>query len=464
MKLTVTIVIIALLGAGFLSAEGTGASPRHAERDSIRLRLLLPKMLRSTDTKLVHEALLIIRADAWHGPRPKSEMLSEVTTALRRLLGDRKRREASTRRLAGEVFLHAPWEEAVPVLLEALSDPFEETDIDDLGGTKWTVLLFDDEPLKVVLDELLAEAGVTVLYHAALFDADVADGRVAAVRVAHNGGPIRVPGSVFIDGTGDSLLAYAAGCLWEQGDPRGQVMPMTLNFIVGGVDAAKLPKIAALRERAMRGDRDRPRLINTNVSCFHALPNGRVHFNAVRIPGSGVAPDALSHAEMEGRRRVRNFVDWLRAHVVGFEQCWLVKTGNHIGVRETRRVIGDCVLSFEDLQAARKFDDGVARCAYEVDIHGQEPNEGTEIEVPQGDWYEIPYRCLTPQGLTNLLVAARGVSADAMVHASLRITPVVMNIGEAAGIAAAMSLPDGNVRGVDVEDLRRRLRECGGMV
>ena len=331
-------------------------------------------------------------------------------------------------------------------------------------GTKWTVLLFDDEPLKAVLDELLAEAGVTVLYHAALFDADVADGRVAAVRVAHNGGPIRVPGSVFIDGTGDSLLAYAAGCLWEQGDPRGQVMPMTLNFIVGGVDAAKLPKIAALRERAMRGDRDRPRLINTNVSCFHALPNGRVHFNAVRIPGSGVAPDALSHAEMEGRRRVRNFVDWLRAHIAGFEQCWLVKTGNHIGVRETRRVIGDYVLSFEDLQAARKFDDGVARCAYEVDIHGQEPNEGTEIEVPQGDWYEIPYRCLTPQSLTNLLVAARGVSADAMVHASLRIMPVVMNIGEAAGIAAAMSLPGGNVRGVDVEDLRRRLRECGGMV
>ena len=329
-------------------------------------------------------------------------------------------------------------------------------------GTKWTALLFDDESLKVVLDELLAEAGVVVLCHAALFDADVRGGRIAAVRAAHNAGPLRIPGSVFIDGTGDGLLAHVAGCQCQQGDHRGEVMPMTLNFVVAGVDTSKLPDIATLRKRAMTGDRDTPALINTNVSCFHALPNGRVHFNAVRVPGSGVDPDALSHAETEGRRRVRNFVDWLRAHIDGFGQCWLAKTGSHVGVRETRRVIGDYVLSFEDLKAARKFDDGVARCSYEVDIHGQKPNEGIEIEVPQGDWYEIPYRCLTPRGLTNLLVAARSVSADAMVHASLRIMPVVMNIGEAAGIAAAMSLPSGEVRNIDVQDLRRRIRESGG--
>ena len=331
-------------------------------------------------------------------------------------------------------------------------------------GTRWTCLLFDDESLKIVMDELLAEAGVKVLYHAALFDAEVRDGRVTAVRVAHNAGPIRVPGKVFIDSTGDGLLAHMAGGLSQMGNPSGEVMPMTLNFIVAGVDTSKLPEIATLRKRAMDADRDTPRLINTNVSCFHALPHGRVHFNAVRIPGNAVDPDALSQAETEGRRRVGNFVDWLRANIRGFEQCWLAKTGQHIGVRETRRVIGDYVLNFEDLKAARKFDDGVASCSYEVDIHGQKPNEGTEIEVPQGDWYEIPYRCLTPKGLANLLVASRSVSADAMVHASLRIMPVVMNLGEAAGIAAAMSLPSGEVRNIDVQDLRRRIRDFGGML
>jgi hypothetical protein len=329
-------------------------------------------------------------------------------------------------------------------------------------GTRWTALLFEDEALKCILDDLMAEAGVQVLYHAALFDAEVQDGRLTAVQMAHNAGPLRVSGQVFIDGTGDGLLAHVAGCSWQAGDERGEVMPMTLNFIVAGVDTAKLPSIPELRARAMAGEADTPPLRNTNISCFHALPHGRVHFNAVRVPGDGIDPTALSSAEREGRRRAHNFVDWLRAHIDGFAQCRLEKTGSHIGVRETRRVIGDYLLNFDDLQAARKFADGVALCCYEVDIHGQQPNEGIEIAVPRGDWYEIPYRCLTPRGLANLLMASRSVSADAMVHASLRIMPVVMNIGEAAGIAAAMALPSGAVRRIDVQDLRRRIVACGG--
>ena len=331
-------------------------------------------------------------------------------------------------------------------------------------GTKWTAFLFDDESLKVVLDELLAEAGVCVRYHAALFDAHVRDGRIEAVRLAHNGGPLRVGGRVFIDGTGDALLAHMSGCPCQMGNECGEVMPMTLNFVVAGVDTARLLPIAELRRRAMAGPGDQPPLVNTNISCFHALPNGRVHFNVVRVPGNGVDPDSLSRAETEGRRRVQNFVEWLRANIDGFRQCWLAKTGSHIGVRETRRVIGEYVLTLDALQAARKFDDGVALCSYEVDIHRQKPNEGTEIEVPQGDWYDIPYRCLTPKGIANLLMASRSISCDAMTHASLRIMPVVMNVGEAAGIAAAMALPAGDVRRVNIQSLRRRICEAGGVL
>jgi hypothetical protein len=329
-------------------------------------------------------------------------------------------------------------------------------------GTQWTVLLFDDEPLKVVLDDLMTEAGVQVLYHAALFDAEIRDGRVAAVRLAHNAGPLRVSGRVFIDSTGDALLAHRAGCPTVMGNAQGEVMPMTLNFIVAGVDTSRLLPMAELRKRALEGNRDQPPLLNTNLSCFHALPNGRVHFNAIRVPGNGVDPASLSRAEAEGRRRVDNFVAWLRAHIDGFQQCWLAKTGGHIGIRETRRTIGDYVLAFEDLTAARKFDDGVALCSYEVDIHGQKPGEGVEIPMRQGDWYSIPYRCLTPQGASNLLMASRSVSCDAMVHSSLRIMPVVINIGEAAGIAASMALPSGAVRSINVQALRKRICESGG--
>jgi hypothetical protein len=323
---------------------------------------------------------------------------------------------------------------------------------------------FDDEALKLVLDEIAAEAGVKVLFHAALFDAEVQGAAVKAVRLAHNSGPLRAGGKVFVDGTGDALLAERAGCELLFGNEEGIVMPMTLNFIVGGVDTAFIPDHKEFKQRAAKGDKDTPALLNTNLSCRHIYPNGRVHFNAIRITGSTLDPWSLSGAEAEGRRRVDNFVRWLRACVPGFAGCYLVKTGNHIGIRESRRVLGDYMLVEDDFRKARKFDDGVASCCYCIDVHGQKQNETNLQGMGPGEYYHIPYRCLTPRGKTNLLMASRSISADILTHSSLRIMPVVMNIGEAAGTAAAMSLPAGDVRAIDVQDLRRRIRQSGGVL
>ncbi|MHC4716670.1 MAG: FAD-dependent oxidoreductase [Planctomycetota bacterium] len=336
--------------------------------------------------------------------------------------------------------------------------------IDRGAGSMPGVVHFDDEALRVVLDELAAEAGADVLFHAALFDARVQDGRVRSVRLAHNGGPLRVAGNVFVDATGDALLAASAGCEIMIGDEDGNVMPMTLTFIVGGVDTDNIPTGRDMKERAAAGPDDDPPLINTNMSCMTALPGGRVNFNAVRISGDPLQPAQLSAAEAEGRRRVANYVAWLRANVPGFSDCYLIKTAGHIGVRESRRVVGDYMLAFEDFEACRKFNDGVACCSYEVDKHLQQHGKTLHIKLPPGEHYQIPYRCLIAQGVENLLVASRSISADVRVHASLRIMPSVMNIGEAAGYAAAMSLPTGDVRSVDVQTLRARIRDNGGAI
>ena len=323
---------------------------------------------------------------------------------------------------------------------------------------------FDDEALKVVLDELVAEAGVDVVFHAALFDAEVRDHIVQSVRLAHNHGPVTVEGKVFIDATGDALLAAAAGAKIMFGDEAGRVMPMTLNFLVGGVDHSRMPSSQDLRERASRGDKDTPALINTNLSCTSWVRDGTLHFNAIRVVGNTLDPMDVSRAESEGRRRVANYIAWLRANVSGFEKCYLIKTGAHIGIRESRRVVGDYVLSGDDFTRCAKFDDAIACCAYPVDIHQQAQGQGRIEHVPMGEYYQIPYRCLTPKGLTNLLVAARSISADIVAHSSLRIMPPVMNIGEAAGYASAMSLPGGDVRKIDVKALRDRIRAGGGVL
>jgi len=322
---------------------------------------------------------------------------------------------------------------------------------------------FDSEAAKLVLDELAAEAGVAVIFHAALYDAETERNRVSAVRLAHNAGPLRATGRVFIDGTGDALLAARAGAEFAFGDSAGRVMPMTTNFIVGGVDVDRIPGRDELRKlMASGGD---PPLVNRHVSCLSVDREKRwVHFNAVRIPGDTIDPADLSGAEAEGRRRVANLVEWLRARVPAFAGCYLVKTGSHIGVRESRRVVGDYVLSYDDWKSCRRFDDAIACCSYGIDRHGDAPNETRIEHLPPGGFYQIPYRCLTPRGLDNVLVASRSISADVSAHSSLRIMPTVMCIGQAAGIAAAMSLPAGSVRDVDVAALQQKIRDAGGVV
>jgi hypothetical protein len=239
---------------------------------------------------------------------------------------------------------------------------------------------------------------------------------------------------------------------------------MTLNFAVAGADLGRLPSIGDLKTLCAAGAADDPPLLNTHLSCFSLMPNGQVHFNAIRIPGDTLDPLAVSRAEMEARRRVQNFVAWLRAKVPAFAACYLVKTGSHIGIRESRRVVGDYVLTAGDFKRCARFDDAIACTSYGIDKHLQQPNQTLHDRLPPGECYQVPYRCLTPKGTTNLLVASRSISADVLVHSSLRIMPPVMNIGEAAGYAAALALPRGDVRKVRIAALQDRIRAGRGLL
>jgi len=331
--------------------------------------------------------------------------------------------------------------------------------LQDWGGAE-----FDDETYKLVLDELLADAGVDVMFHAALFDVETEGGRVTSVLLAHNGGPIRVTGKVFIDATGDALLADRAGAQIEIGDEDGNVMPMTLFFALADVDTANMPSHEQMLTLCAAGGADSPPLENTNFSCLCIAPNGLVYINAIRVGGDTLAPFDISRAEAEGRRRVENFVTWLKANIPAYKNCRLVKTAPHIGIRESRRVIGDYVLTSDDFFNATKFDDAIACSCYPIDVHGQNQGEVNFTHLPPGEHFHIPWRCLTPKGFANLLMASRSISADVLAHSSIRVMPIVMNIGEAAGIAAAMSLPQGDVREVDIQSLQQRIRAAGGVL
>lgn len=306
------------------------------------------------------------------------------------------------------------------------------------------------EAAKASAMELVLKAGVQLMLHAftdhVLLDAS--GNRIEYLCLAAKQ-RMAAAGKMFIDATGDADVAYLAGVPCEAGREEDHaVQPMTLSFRMRGVDWSQLPNWKDKEARAALNrlyDEAKAKGIircpRENLLYFQCVRDDEIHFNQTRVTGRiATDPMDLTAAEIDAREQVEKLVAWLRAEVPAFKNAYLSETAPQIGVRETRRIRGLYTLTEQDVLSARKFPDGIARTDYPIDIHNP-TGSGTVIKrVPKGDWYEIPYRCLVPQKIDNLLVAGRPVSSDHVAHSSLRVMPQAAAIGEAAGTAAAMCL------------------------
>jgi len=335
-------------------------------------------------------------------------------------------------------------------------------------GSERQATAFDPEVFKTAADDLCREAGVQVRLHTLLTGVQMRGSRVARVRSESKSGREQWSAKVYVDCTGDADLAFRAGVPCEQGREGDHLaQPMTLNFRMAGVDVARMPsgeEISRLFEQAKAaGEVSTPR---ENVLIFPTTRADVLHCNTTRVvKRDGTSAEQLTEAELIGRRQVQELVAFLRDRVPGFENAYLQSMGTHIGVRETRRIVGEYVMTGDDVLTARKFDDGIARGNYDIDIHSP-TGAGTIIKsLPPGEWYEIPYRCLIPKGMRNLLVAGRPISTTHEAHASTRIMPICMALGQAAGTAAALCLSrDVAPPDLDTDLLRRTLREQGAAI
>lgn len=316
-------------------------------------------------------------------------------------------------------------------------------------------------------EDLCLDAGVELLYHHALADVIGADGRIGALVLLSKSHLTAARARCYVDCTGDADLAARAGCEIEQGGPSGHCQPMTLCFKLGGVEADRMPdrgEISRLyNEARARGEIDCPR---HDVLMFEWIRPDVVHFNTTRvIHKSGTSGAELSAAEVEGRRQLREYLAFFRAHVPGFENAWVYSLAGHIGVRESRRVRGLAYVTREDFVAARKFPDAIARVRYNIDIHNPDGGGTEHLALPGEEWYEIPYGCIVPRGAGNLLVGGRPISVDHAVHSSMRVMPPACSVGQAAGLAAALCA-DRGCRPADLDgtEVRRRLAARGAFL
>ncbi|MCC7493445.1 MAG: FAD-dependent oxidoreductase [Fimbriimonadaceae bacterium] len=345
---------------------------------------------------------------------------------------------------------------------------------DDSGGAARQTI--NPERLKTAYLDLLEEAGVRLRLYTLVSSALVTAGSLRGVVTESKSGREAFLAQVCIDCTGDGDVAARAGAPYQLGRPSdGRMQPMTLMFKVAGVDTSRAVfpggfednlSIPAGRIQDLAHEH-LPQPAG-HVLLYRTTLPGVVSCNMTNIIGvDGTNADDLTRAHAAARRQIEPIVAFLRAWVPGYEQCYVISSAAVIGVRETRHFEGEYTLTEDDILAARVFDDwAVSYAHFNFDVHnitGAGLDEtGVQRHFPQARGYTIPYRCLLPRGVENLLLAGRSISGTHLAHSNFRVMPICVNLGQAAGTAAALSTAAGlSVRQVDVAGLQRRLLAQG---
>jgi hypothetical protein len=295
---------------------------------------------------------------------------------------------------------------------------------------------------KLLLDRLLREQApnLEVLFNSFACGAQSRGGRVTRVDVANKDGLVRIEPQVVVDCSGDADVAAWAGAAYEQSQ---QVQPLTLHFRINRVK--KQPDLGKACQSALKAAQQRGELPHFyGPGVMFLFGEDEVYVHGVRVPANPTDAADLTRAEMQGRADAHAMFRAWKRDVPAFADAYFQEAYPWIGVRESRRLLGQYILTEGDLMKACRFDDAIATGCWYLDLHPNETVAGSannfDPRKVQPEPYDIPYRSLLTRELSNLLVAGRCHSATRGAHASTRVTATAMAMGEAAGVAAAMSL------------------------
>ncbi|THF73210.1 FAD-dependent oxidoreductase [Cohnella fermenti] len=330
----------------------------------------------------------------------------------------------------------------------------------------------DVETLKRIYDREVLGSGAHILFHTMVEQVLLKDDAIEGIVIVNKSGRTVVKAKLYIDATGDADLAALAGVPFQPKDDNGELQPGTMCYVVAGADKARFEKF--LEET---GEQRHLENIVSKAQQQGDLPAGRkrisgmawitetvVGFNFGHLFGiDGTNTSDLTQAAIEGRQLIQTQIRFLRNYIPGFENIHLVHSGDQVGIRETRRILGDYTLVVDDYISARTFSDDVARNSYFIDIHLANAQSTMTIKhLPKGYSHGVPYRCMLPQGKSNLIIAGRSVSSDRPVQGSLRVMPNCFAMGQAAGTAASIAAElDIGFRDVKIQELQHKLIQQG---
>ncbi len=334
----------------------------------------------------------------------------------------------------------------------------------------WTKI--NVEELKREYDRIITESGVKFSFFTTLCDVVTDDNRIEYVILSAKSGMFAVKASVYIDCTGDGDLCAKGGGQFCVGDENGAVIPSTLCSLWTNIDAKNYTDIGVQNEFIEQAHRE-------GVLTFEDkhLPGMFVHENGIGAGNIGhlfglnpLDEASLTEGMVWGRKLIVEYENYYRKYLKGFENMHLCATGSIPGVRESRRIVCDYTLCVDDFVKRADFEDEIGRYCYPIDIHimntsGEEferfSAEYESLRYEAGESYGIPYRSLIPVSFSNALVAGRCIGTDRSMQASIRVMPGCFITGQAAGVAAALTVNTGDVRKVDYDEMYKELKKIG---
>ena len=363
------------------------------------------------------------------------------------------------------------------------------------AGTKYTAELAeinqtielcapcDSEVAKIELAKMCVEAGVTILFEY-LATAPIMEGNtIKGVIIEGKGGRQAVRAKVVVDCSADGDIAALAGAPFQIGSENGTMQPVSLYFKVNQVNMKKFAEWAIshpddVTERALtlgnpefniwatgftkllqKFQKDKNvKLVRENITLKTGRGNTEIYCNNTRVlDSSGLKPLDISSAILELYRQIELNMLFLKEYIPGFENAYINEISSILGVRETRHILGEYVLTGNDVMNSCKFEDSIAIDMAAMDIH-----KGSTVRFENYPPYEIPYRCIVPRNVEQLLVAGRCISTDHIAHGRTRNIPACMSTGQAAGFAAGVAVKSGKtVRNLDVGSLQKELEKSG---
>ena len=339
--------------------------------------------------------------------------------------------------------------------------------------------------MKIILMKMCIESGVKILFECQVAASIKKDNIIKGLIIESKGGRQAIYSKIVVDATGDGDIAARAGAHFHIGSQEGTMQPVTLYFKMNNVDLKKLFQWARehpedVTERYISDTevsyglwisgfgnllRDFQKstglkLQRENITLKTGYGNLEIFVNATRVREvSGLSALDISNSIIECYRQIEAYTQFLRKCIPGFESSYINAISPILGVRETRHIIGDYYLTGEDVLKGVHFEDSIAIDTSPLDIHDV---GGSLNRFEAAKPYEIPYRCLVPQNIEQLLIAGRCISVDHIAHGRTRHIPACMSTGQAAGIAAAITIEDSViVRNIDVEKLQKRLHMIG---